>query len=181
MKVTVKLQSFRLPTSVTQNLHDRFGPKCDGSFLCSPHLAVSYSSNREGSTPEDNASNLALKSTDSRNSMPPFTLALIAAGNTSHRSLNHAHDSANFVSTYYYLHISHYVTTDESCGVKTGQGFSKRNACKAHHLQQYYAMSAYVLLLLTVGSALAKGHREKSLHLDDTRKRGTHKWGTGER
>ena len=105
--------------------------------------------------------------------MPPFTPASFAAGNTSHRSLNHAvHDSANFVSTYYYLHISPYLTTDELCGVKTGQGFSKRNACKTHHLQQYYAMSANVLLLLTVGSELAKGHRKKSLHRDDTRKRG---------
>ena len=33
-------------------------------------------------------------------------------------------------------------------------------------------MSANVLLLLTVGSELAKGHRKKSLHWDDSRKRG---------
>ena len=105
--------------------------------------------------------------------MPPFTPASFPAGNTSHRSLNHdAHDSANFVSTYYYLYISPYVTTNELCRVKTEQGFSKQNACKAHHLQQYYAMSANVLLLLTVGCELAEGHQEKSLLWDDTRKMG---------
>ena len=107
--------------------------------------------------------------------MPPFTPASFATGNTSHRSLNHdAHDSANFVSTYYYLYISPYLTTNELWGVKTEQGFSKQNACKAHHLQQYYAMSANVLLLLTVGCELAEGHQEKKSALGWHQEKGQH-------
>ena len=113
-KVTVKLQSFRLPTSVTQNLHGRFGSNV--RFYVAWALLF-HTAATDRVRPRWQC--VKFSSEVHRVRLSQFHAAVYTRFVCYREHLtsftNHAvHDSANFVSTYYYLYISVTVKTSRS-------------------------------------------------------------------